>query len=382
MSLENSYLEVAQDYAEGVRVLFAPTGKSTGERGGVGPGSAQDLMAQADHLLEVSAKLTEAAEKQLGADNDAAAVTKASTQLLAKALTDMTVGAHLLQVAVDEEDKISSTRGRASERSVSADGSLEELLEIVVDGRQPTGLSRERGVDAPKDLESARIVLSGTIEDTLALISERTAKTGQSAVVGLFGIGLGQVGQAAGLLGQNLAQALGQADKLSHLYGLVRDFAVRAYESVLALLGPTVAKVAGQQVMNWLAEVQEARFFGSLLEKMYRTKATGEVLLEVVKDSGAGREKFISAIGDLEKLNQECSAQLALVDKLLKGLKYLSAIPVAVMPYGSLLMATIYVAICGYVVFNGADYVDADGLRLLKRVPGVRRVVEANLAIA
>ncbi|HYN26482.1 MAG TPA: hypothetical protein VES69_15780, partial [Pyrinomonadaceae bacterium] len=133
---------------------------------------------------------------------------------------------------------------------------------------------------------------------------------------------------------------------------------------------------------NWIGEVKEAKFFGNLLEKMYQTKQTQEALLPMVKESNADQQKFLIAIEELEKLSQECSRQTALVDKLLKGIKYLGAAPVAVLPYGGLLMAAIYVAICGYVVLNGADYVDADKIKLLNRVPGVRQVVEANLAIA
>jgi len=58
MPSTNSYLDVARDYAQGVRVLFASSGVPTGERGGVGPASADDLAAQAEKVSEVSAKLT------------------------------------------------------------------------------------------------------------------------------------------------------------------------------------------------------------------------------------------------------------------------------------------------------------------------------------
>ncbi|MEP6911226.1 MAG: hypothetical protein ABI923_00645 [bacterium] len=382
MEANASYLAVAQDYAENVRALFATTGAATGERGESGPASPAALAAQAEKLAPLSSSLTAEAEKRLvtGADPDLRA--QASTQLLAKALTDLTVSAHLLQAALDEEENVPWTEGRAKERSLTDAGSTEELLQIVVGETASTALSSERSAEPPKDIASARLVLSQTIEDTLALISERTSKTGQSALGGLFGIGLGQVGQAAGLLGQNIAQALGQADKLSRLYSLFRDFAFKAYESVIALLGPSATKIVGQQVMTWLGEVKEAKFFSNLLEKMYQTKQTQDALLPMVKESNADPKKFVTAIDEVEKLSQVYSRQTALVDKLLKGIKYLGAVPVAVLPYGALLMAAIYVSICGYVVLNGADYVDADHIKFLDRVPGVRQVVVANLTIA
>jgi hypothetical protein len=383
MEAKTSYLAVAQDYAENVRALFATTGALTGERGERGPGSPAALAAQAEKLAPLSSSLTAEAENRLLTDADPDMRAQASTQLLAKALTDLKVSAHLLQAAIDEEENIPWTEGRASERSISDAGSTEELLQIVVGETPSTAFSYERSTEQPpKDIASARVVLSQTIEDTLALISERTSKTGQAALGGLFGIGLGQVGQAAGLLGQNIAQAFGQANAVSHLYGLFRDFALKAYESVIALLGPSVAKIAGQQVMNWIGEIKEAKFFGNLLEKMYQTKQTQEALRPMVKESNADRQRFVIAIEDVEKLSQEYSRQTALVDKLLKGIKYLGAVPVAVLPYGALLMAAIYVAICGYVVFNGADYVDAESVKFLDRIPGVRQVVATNLAIA
>jgi len=378
MPATNSYLEVARDYADGVRVLFAPSGAPTGERGESGPASQADLAAQAEKLVPLSSSLTTEAANQLASAADPVSSVQASTQLLAKALTDLRISAYLLEAAEDEKTNIAWTGDRARERGTSDVGATEELLQIVLGEASSTALTSERSAEQPQDIASARYVLSQTIEDTLAVISERTSKTGQAALAGLFGIGLGEVGQAVGLLGQNIAQLLGQADKLSRLYGLVRDFAYKAYESVLALLGPNVAKVAGQQVLNWLAEVKEAKFFGNLLEKLYQTKQTQASLLPVVKDSNADRQKFVTAIEDVEKLSEECSRQTDLVDKLLKGLKYLGA-AVTVLPYGAFLIAATYVAVCGYVVLNGADYVDADRVKLLNRVPGVRQVVVANL---
>jgi hypothetical protein len=44
--------------------------------------------------------------------------------------------------------------------------------------------------------------------------------------------------------------------------------------------------------------------------------------------------------------------------------------------YDTVLMAAAYSAILGYAVLVGADYVDAERVKLLNRVPGVRQVVE------
>ena len=47
MDTTTSYLEAARAYADGVRVLFTPSGVPTGERGGRGPASWTDLADQA-----------------------------------------------------------------------------------------------------------------------------------------------------------------------------------------------------------------------------------------------------------------------------------------------------------------------------------------------
>src|SRR6478672_5823806 len=187
---EMDYSEVARDYADGVRAIFAPTGKSSGERGGRGPSSPEDLAAQAEKLSTVSDELTKKAEERLAAETDPGGRAEASAQLLAKALTDLTVSSHLLQAAVDEDENTPWTAARANERSIASGGSIEEMLQIVVGAAPITASTLNRGaVETPKDIASARVALSQTIEDTLAMISERTSKTGQAALGGLVGIG-------------------------------------------------------------------------------------------------------------------------------------------------------------------------------------------------
>ena len=377
--MEATYSLAAQEFADNVRTLFAVSAEeAAAERGAAELRSSEELASQAEKLAGKSDALTKEAEKILETNPDPDKRAETATQLMAKALTELRISAHLLEVA-GSQDEESFPQGHAIERS-AADGSTEELLQIIT-GARSVALT-ERGTPTPKDLASARAELLETIDDTLALISERTSKTGQAAATGLFGIGLGQVGQAAGLLGQNVAQALGQAGTLSRWYGYVRDFALKAYDSIVAALGPSVAKIAGQQVMTWIGEMKEAKFFGRMLEKMYGTKQTQEALAAKIKESNAQSEDFTAATQSLEKLGELCSSQIGLVDKLLKGAKFLGGISVAVLPYGALLMALFYVSTFAYVVLSGADYVDAELIKLLDRVPGVRQIVVTSLKVA
>jgi hypothetical protein len=375
----SDYSVAAEAYAQGVRGLFLPVPSRTAERGVSTPATGSDLADQAEKLAPVSSAFTEVAAGKLSAP-DPIVRAETSSQLLAKALTDLKVSSLLLEAARDEEEGVIATAG--AERSVAGTGDTEELLQIIVSGTSASTAAAERGVAEPKDIAGARKQLSEIIEDTLAQISERTSKAGQAAVGGLFGIGLGQVGLAAGLLGQNVAQALGPTNLLSRLYRLFVDFASKAYESILALLGPAVTKIAGQQVLKWLGEIQNAKLFGGWLEKLYQTKETETALQSLISQSAAEQQKFVIAIAGIASLSDSCLKQIGLVDKLLKGLRYLGGIPVVVLPYGALIMALVYVGICSFVVLNGADYVDAAHVKWLNRVPGVREIVEVNLGAA
>ena len=376
----SGYLRAAQNYADGVHVLFAPITRPRVERGAAPATPASELGARAEKLLHASEELTAQAQSRLTTTDDTDETTEASTQLLAKAVTDLTISAHLLQIAAEEDEKAPRIEAKAHERGLRGSADVEGLLQILVGQTRTTHALRS--VNVPRNIAEARTDLTLTIEDSLTLISDRTGATGKAALSGMLGIGLGQVGQAAGLLGQNVAQALGHSDKLSYLYGLFRDFAFKAYESVIALLGPTVAGIVGQQVVNWISEIKELNFFSNFLERIYGTQQTRAMLLPLVNESKSDTQQYAAAILEIEKLGEIHLRQTTLVDKLLKGLKYLGSVPVAVLPYGSLLMAAVYVAICGYVVLNGADYVDADRVKVFNRVRGVRQIVTANLSVA
>src|SRR5437763_12254945 len=145
MEPTNSYLTSAQTYADRVRVLFAPAGAPTGERGGAGPVSHEELAAQATRLSADSAKLTTEAEAKLAADKDPIVRAHTASQLLAKAAIDLEVGAYLLKAAQEEEAKISWSHSGAVVRSAGSRKDVEEYLEILIQqgpDTSPPGLTR------------------------------------------------------------------------------------------------------------------------------------------------------------------------------------------------------------------------------------------------
>ena len=338
-----------------------------------------DLVAQAESLAPLSADLTQAAAVRL-ADDDPAVRAQASTSLLAKALTDLEVSLYLLQAAEDEEDGIAWQAGAGPERGGAGLGGIEERLRLLLGEVEGGPAAVERGGEGPRDVATARVELSNSVTDALDLISQRASQTGQAALGGLLTLGLAEVAQAAGIVGLDVAKALGVAEKVSRLYSLFRDFAVKAYDALVALLGEQLAGTAAERVMGWLEQFSEGEQFRNLLEKLYETQRTGLDLGRLVAQSPAGLEKFAAAIERVDGLEAAYGRQIDLAEHLLRGLKMLAFVPGAALPQARLLTAAAYIVLGAYVVWAGADYVDARHVERLNRVPGVRRVVEGQLA--
>jgi hypothetical protein len=371
MASRSSYDTVARAYPDGVRSLLTPT-LSAAERATPAPASTDALAAQATALARRSAELRQATTADLAAA-DAGERAKASTRLLAQAVTDLQISAYLLQVAQGEETE------RTVVRTAEADFppfDIEATLAILTGDEAAFAT---RAVVLPPDLPSARGQLSGLVVATLNSIESRAAKTGQTAVSGLLVLGVGQVAHAAGIVGLDIAQALGAADKVTRLYVLVQDYALSAYNALVALLGPTIAQSAAQQVLAWVNDVAAGEEFRKLLAQFYETKQTAEHLDTVVTGSQADLSKFVIAIQDVDGLNTGFQQQLDLVDKLLRGFRLVGGVAALAIPQATVLVAAAYIAITGYAVLAGADYVDAERVKLLNRVPGVRQVVEQSL---
>jgi hypothetical protein len=385
MVTSTTYLAAAQAYAEATRELFAParrtpTGLASAERGGPATPPSSDLASRAGALAAASDQLAAAATTQLS-DADPTVRAQASAGLLAKALNDLTVSAYLLRAAQDEEDGLLAADPTSVERGGAAlPSSLEANLGFLLSA--PAGVPRgiDRADATPRSVDLARVQLDQSAGDALDLISERAAQTGQAALGGLLGLGVAELGQAAGIVGLEIAGILGQADKVTKLYGLFRDFVLRTYGSLLALLGPGLAQMAAQQVMSWIDEVRNGKQFAALLGQLYATDVVSNDVRETVANSQSSLDGFVAALQGVDGLNGQYQQQIALSEKLLKGLKLLGGVPAAVLPQGMLLMAAAYIVLGAYVILAGADYVDSPKLTLLHRTPGVRTVVQTCLA--
>jgi hypothetical protein len=384
MDALNSYSVVARAYVEEVRALLTQTGAATAERGAGGPASSVEVAERGERLLDLSTALQDAVTQKL-TDDDPEISAQGATQLLAKAYSDLDVSLYLLQAATDEETGVAmsgaaSTLQRSGVERGAGNRELGEHLQILLGESAADDVADERSAArSPRRIEEARVKILDTIELTLFQISERAGAAGQATFSGLLAMGFVELGQVAGAVGANVAQYFGVAEKVTRLYDLFRGFLSKAYDSIISLLGPRLAQSTTGAVLQWWEDWKESRLFPILIERLYATGQTKVYLATKVHTSQAGLDSFISTIERLEAMDKEYGQQVRIAEKLLRGLKYASGVTAAILPYGSLIAGAAYVALCGYIVLAGADYVDAESISILKRVPGVRDVVEANL---
>ncbi len=366
MTMASHYSLSAQAYVDTLQQFVVTSAEQ--------PSMREALAERGEQLCRMSALLTRAAEAQLSDPNPAVRA-RTCIQLLAQALTDLEASSYLLEAAKDEElgaageDRQASPFQVGPERIAALLGQMEQLARATT-----------REEVAPTDLLTARVELSNAVVDALQLISDRAGRTGQRALAGLLGLGAAEVLQAAGLVGKDIAEALGQAEKLTRLYNAFRDLAVQSYDSLLVLLGRQLANAAAKKVLEWLEEAREGAVFGHLLEQFYETVSTARLLRETVNASEAELPRFITSIDTIDRLSESYHQQANLIDKVHQALAFLGTLPMAILPQSVLLLAAAYLLLGGYAVFCGADYVDAPQLRILNRVPGVRQIVLSNLA--
>ena len=381
MNATESYQAAARAYADGVRVLFAPAGQQIAERGGRGPVSYDDLESQADTLVSLSADFTARAVDRLAEPTPAERI-EVETALLAKALTDLEICTYLLQASEDQDSESSwrTEAVRGVERSAASRGATDYALSLLLRGGAPAPAVTERSLD-PENVEEARAKLMMQATDALALISELAADSGRMGLEGLINLGVSEIATAIGVIGLDIARALGKAEGVTKLYKRFRDFLKQAYDAIMALLSPPVAEFVSEQVKAWVERITSGELVDDLLESLFKTATTKAALQPTIAQSQAGLEDFITAIEKVGGLNEAYREQTGLVVKIMPKLKYATLIPAANLPQGKVILAAAYLLMTGYIILVGGDYVDAPDLEnRLDRVPGVRRQVEAALA--
>ncbi len=237
-----------------------------------------------------------------------------------------------------------------------------------------------RHVPLPPGLQAAQTLLSTAVDDAMDLISSRAGRVGQSALGGLVGLGASELANAAVVVGMDITEALGQADKVTDLYELFRGYVMGAVESLIALVGRPALGVVTNKALEWISDLKEGKILGEILQELYGTNQTTKKLRAEITASKAELYQFVAAIQDVDRLDSAFQQQIKLAEKLLAGLRFLGAIAAASFPASRLLVAGVYMVLGVYIVVAGGDYVDSPHLEVIDRIPGVRQVVQSRLA--
>lgn len=367
----------AAAYAAAVRNLLAPVQPVSTDRGAGASPRGEALADGAEALLPISDALTEAAQVDLQSDEPDVR-DDTGRRLLAKAIVDLDVAARLLDSAEAEDVGGEPAPPGLADRSAGPPGAagIERELAVLL-GEEQAAVAPERGDRAPRDLDEARAALGLEVPDALAHMTERAAGAASKALSGVAALGLDQLGQAAAMVGSRLADALVVGDQLRRLVRLAKDLVAKAHNAIVALLGLQVAQSAANRMVEWIKErVSVEKALGPL----YDADGTAAAVEGVAASSGAGLDAFTAAITEVRALDERYGKHIALAQKFTSVLNRVGMLVARVVPQGILLMGATELAIAGYVVVVGGDYVDAPHLERLDRVPGVRRVVETRLA--
>jgi hypothetical protein len=79
-------------------------------------------------------------------------------------------------------------------------------------------------------------------------------------------------------------------------------------------------------------------------------------------------------------LPPQFAARSKLSRQILAALAVIKRFPAARVPWVEVASGAVYLALLGFIVYVGGDYLDAPKLKRLDRVPGVVHVVETGLA--
>jgi hypothetical protein len=365
-----SYNEALADYRDAFRSLYRPRVGSAVERGAVVQSDALPLRIEAligasRHLGDV---LTEAADSE---NVDVREI--ADLKLLASAATDLAMAHDLM-----ESDGITVGIQRSGS-TVLNDPELRAVLDAPFDPSFMSSGAKERAA-LPADSVRARAALKSTVLEALKVIPSDAAEVSIAAFTGAANF---QFGPATTLLSGGLDEILRH---VPDTIGLVLRNAARLIGAAVRKLWAAFGKSAQEQIQkeaeSWWKDVwHDGALLTGLLLELYQTKTLNGQLSEMIANASEG--------SDFNAANRQCEALVGRFGKIksvlkwvLKALGWLKVPLVTAAPWGPIAAYTIYVAVFGYSVYAGGDYLDTARFQTpwLNHVVGIRSVVEKGIA--
>lgn len=293
-----------------------------------------------------------------------------SSQLLAKTLTDLQMAAQLLE---QDETRFQFTDGVREADFLEPGDSF-----FVISQEEPASYRSIRRYTALTDIAGARRRLSGAVSDSLGSVMQDTEQVVRASFTGLLGLSLSQVTAAASEVTGGISGALSSSRGIEQFTQSGRQLLVEAARSATSLMDQPALESGVRQVLDWLEEVRGGRIVSVLLERVYATELTGEELHSLIESASGPLEAFSKALQALNDLSEDYNQKARISGQILRGARWVGGGLSTFFPQATLIMAILYLAIGGYGILSGADYVDSPRLKVIKRVPGVRLRVEQH----
>jgi hypothetical protein len=294
----------------------------------------------------------------------------AGLKLLATAATDLAMANDLLE-AVEQQEGI-----ERSGSYVLSDPEVTAVIEMPLEGAVMQTLVVERAA-LPIDPAQARAALKEIVDQVVTEIPSDAADVTSRVVTGAVDFGLGPAKDLfSGAVDEIVA-------KLPDAVGWTLHTAARLIAEAIRKVWSAFGKKAQDEVQNraqnWLKEVwNDGRLVSGLLQKLYQTPNIQTELY--------GQIKGASDQADFNGANRKCEELVSRYGKIksiliwvLRAIGALKAPLLAAPPWGPVAAYTVYVAVLGYIVCSGGDYLDADWFQSawLDHVAGVRTIVRA-----
>ena len=367
---DNDFQASVAAFTAELRGLFAP---AEAEAAGFAP--TEDLADRADRLAAHASALTNRTAAFL-ADDDPSVRLGAEQHLLAQAAASIRVADGLLAAAAAEEGQTRAMAGLAAEPA-----GFDDLLAIIESPLAAPAAMQAGFGPAAADATQAQLI--ATSSQTIDTLLGGVTGFAQDTLAGLLGLDTALIRQAAQMISADLGDLVARLGaEASRLVSKAVSFLVRAYDSLLAALGQEATSELRQQAAKWLQQLQEGDTLTGALKAIFRTDATQQKIEALVEASSASAPVLGQTQAAVLALDGSFQARTKLANQLLAGLGVLKRIPATRIPMVELASAAVYISLLGFIVYLGADYVDAPNLERLGRISGVLHTVETGLATA
>jgi hypothetical protein len=339
-------------------------------------GRAQAVIDRSETLGQVTA---------LGTTSPDSSVRElAGLQLLAAAASDLGVAGDLAQMASGDLGAQPPERGAILPAAISE---LRAILTAPPEMGMRGLLEKELGIERsarPLEAMAARQALREAVEGALEDIMDDAASVGRVTLLGLLEVPAPPMKVAASVAVHALVTELG--DEVSTVLRKAAGMLVCATDKVLKALGRQ-ATPAREDAVVWISMLEGTTLFGLLLDRLYESKRIRQEVAHEIGDAPASLEAatFNKASQQVARLAAGYAKQKSAITWVARGLAAARLWALGIEPWGPLALTAAYLAVIGYTVYLGGDYVDwyrVLGSGRLGLVRGVRTTVRGTLSEA